>query len=60
MTLTVAQAFNIAYEKWNEQKRKKEERKKHTLKQQTSSSKNTNADEPLGKFVIFCCWFLNI
>ena len=33
MTLTVAQAFNIAYEKWNEHKRKKEERKKQNLEQ---------------------------
>lgn len=42
ITLTVAQAFNIAYEKWQVHKKKKEE--KRELKKQHKSDRNSEEE----------------
>ena len=48
VTLTVAQAFNIAYERWQDQKKKKEVKRAAQAKEKSSNKDDT--DGPLGRF----------
>jgi len=55
VTLTVAQAFNIAYERWQDQKKKKEEKRAAEAAQTAKEKSNSKGDTdgPLGTLPSF-------